>query len=182
MRLALMATALTDNRIFGLDVQTVVDTVITLIAIFALFLLLSYLLFKPARKLMQDRQAFIQGQLDEAAKVEEDARKNKELYEEKMAHIEAQAQEVLSESRKKAKMKESEIVGEAQDEAARIRARAEKEIELERNKVQTEMKHEMIEVATLMAGRFVEESLDAEKQEKLVDETLEKLGDEIWQN
>ena len=44
------------------------------------------------------------------------------------------------------------------------------------------MKHEMIEVATLMAGRFVEESLDAEKQEKLVDETLEKLGDEIWQN
>ena len=79
-------------------------------------------------------------------------------------------------------MKESEIVGEAQDEAARIRARAEKEIELERNKVQTEMKHEMIEVATLMAGRFVEESLDAEKQEKLVDETLEKLGDEIWQN
>lgn len=182
MQLALMATALTDNRIFGLDVQTVVDTVITLIAIFALFLLLSYLLFIPARKLMQDRQAFIQGQLDEAAKVEEDARKNKELYEGKITQIEVQAQEVLSESRKKAKMKESEIVSEAQDEAARIRARAEKEIELERNKAQTEMKQEMIEVAALMAGKLVEESLDAKKQKKLVDETLEKLGDEIWQN
>jgi len=41
-----------DPRIFGLDPQTLFDTCITLVAMLALFILLSYLLFNPARKLI----------------------------------------------------------------------------------------------------------------------------------
>ena len=44
-----------DNRIFGLDPQLLFDTAIGLIAMLVLFILLSYLLFNPARKLIQKR-------------------------------------------------------------------------------------------------------------------------------
>ena len=48
------------NRIFGLDPQLLADTAITLLAMLVLFILLSYLLFNPARKLIQKRKDFIQ--------------------------------------------------------------------------------------------------------------------------
>ena len=58
VKVALSGNALGDY-IFGLDPQLLVDALITIIAMFALFLLLSYLLFNPARNMLQKRQDFI---------------------------------------------------------------------------------------------------------------------------
>lgn len=178
----MLATQLYDNRIFGLDAQLVVDTVITLIAIFALFILLSYLLFKPARNLMNQRQQLIQGQLDEAAVTNQQAESMKAEYDSKLSGVQKETEKLLAEARKKALLKETEIVDEAKEEADRITARANKEIELEKSKAKDEVKQEIIEVASLMAAKFVEASMDEEKQAQLVDETLEKLGDGTWEN
>ena len=74
-----------DPRIFGLDAQTLFDTCITLIAMLILFILLSYLLFNPARKLIEKRKAYIKEQLDEAAEAKESALSMKEEYDNKLA-------------------------------------------------------------------------------------------------
>lgn len=73
------------DKILGLDPQLLVDTGITLIAMLVLFILLSYLLFNPARKLIQKRKDFIQGQLDEASKAQSDAMEMKAKYDEKLS-------------------------------------------------------------------------------------------------
>ena len=44
------------ERLFDLDLQLLSDSVLTLIAVFALFLILSYNLFNPARKMLEDRK------------------------------------------------------------------------------------------------------------------------------
>lgn len=41
---------------FNLDAQLLFDTVLLAVAVFFLFMLMSYLLFNPARKLLKDRQ------------------------------------------------------------------------------------------------------------------------------
>ena len=171
-----------DPRIFGLDPQLLFDTCITLVAMFALFLALSYLLFNPARKLIQKRKDLIQSQLDEAASVKQDAVTMKEEYDAKIAQVEDESAALLTEARKKAKARENEIVSEANEEAHRIIHRAEKEVALEKDKVRDEMKQEMVQVATIMAGKFVAESMDEETQAKLIDDTLKEMGDETWQN
>lgn len=170
------------NRIFGLDAQLVFDTCITLIAVFVLFLLMSYLLFKPARELIRKRQEYIKDQLDEAAQAQKVADDMKTEYDAKLQDVGQEAEEILTQARKKAKAKENEIVDEAKEEAFRITARAKKDIELEKARVKDEMKQEMVEVATAMAGRFVEETMDEKKQSELIDETLEKMGDTTWRN
>ena len=88
---------------------------------------------------------------------------------------------ILSEARKRAIKQEGVIVEEAKVEASRIIAQANKEAELEKNRVKDEVKQEIINVASVMASRFVEESMDAEKQSKLIDETLNEMGEGTWQ-
>ena len=168
------------DRIFGLDPQVVVDSLITLVAMFVLFLMLSYLLFNPARELMRKRQENIQKDMDTAAKEKEDAIQFKAEYDAKLKEVDKEAEEILADSRKKALKKENDIVGEAKEEANRILERASREIELEKSKVKDEVKQEMISVATAMAGKIVASSLDEEKQSQLIADTLEEMGDETW--
>ena len=170
------------NRIFGLDPQLLADTAITLLAMLVLFILLSYLLFNPARKLIQKRKDFIQSQLDDAAKAQADAKEMKSQYDERLSQVDAEAAELLAEARRKALDREKEIVDQAYEEAHQIKVRAEKEVELEKSRVRDEMKQEMVQVASAMAGRFVAASMDEDKQAQLIDETLKEMGDETWQN
>ena len=170
------------NRIFGLDAQLVVDTVILAISVFVLFLLLSYLLFNPARALLQKRRDKIQEEMEQSLKDKEKAMEFKEEYEAKLKSASLKVDEILSEGRKKAIAKENEIVNAAQEEAQRIRERANREIELEKNKLKDEVKQEMISVASAMAGKIIGQSIDESKQNQLVEETLNEIGDHTWQN
>ena len=163
-----------DPRIFGLDPQTLFDTCITLVAMLALFILLSYLLFNPARKLIQKRKDYIESQLSEAASAKDEALAMKKEYDDKLAKVDDESTELISQARQKA--------NEAGDEAHRILARAEKEVALEKDKVRDEMKQEMVQVASMMAGKLVSESISEEAQAKLIEETCNEMGDSTWQS
>ena len=168
------------DYIFGLDPQLLVDSAITILARFFVFLLLSYLLFNPARNLMEKRQEGIREQMETAAREKQDAIQFKAEYDEKIKNVQKETDEILSEARKKALKKESVMLEEAREEAAQIVARANREVELEKSKVKDEMKQEIINVATAMAGKIVASSLDESKQSQLLADTLEEMGDETW--
>jgi len=179
IRVALSGSALGDY-IFGLDPQLLVDALITMVAMFALFVLLSYLLFNPARNMLQKRQDFIKEQLDTAAREKEEAIKFKAEYDTKLKTVDKEAEEILSETRKKAIKKENAIINEAKEESARILERAGREVELEKSKVKDDIKKEIISVASVMAGKIVASSLDEKKQSQLIADTLKEMGDETW--
>lgn len=178
----LLADDALGNYIFGLDTTLLMDSAITMLAMFCMFLLLSYLLFNPARNLLQKRQDGIKEQMETAAKEKEDAIQFKAEYDAKLKNVEVEAEEILTETRKKALKKESDIIGEAREEAARVIDRANKEAELEKARVKDEVKQEMITVATAMAGKFIASSLDESKQSQLIADTLNEMGDETWLN
>lgn len=179
IKVALAGDALGDY-IFGLDPQLLVDAVITIIAMFALFLLLSYLLFNPARNLLEKRQNGIREQMETAAREKEDAIKFKAEYDEKLKGVAKESEEILAETRKKALKKENDIINEAKGEAARVLDRASREVELEKSKVKDEVKQEIISVATVMAGKIIAASLDEKEQSQLIADTLEEMGDKTW--
>jgi len=169
-----------DGRVFGLDLQLGFDVVLQAICILLLFLLLSYILFEPVKKILNDRQERIKNELASAAADMSEAGKLRADYESKLKDINKEADQILADARKKALKKEEEIVAEAKEEAARIIARANAEVELEKKKVKDEVKTEMIAVASVMAGKFITESVDAKKQAALIEETLKEMGDQTW--
>ena len=168
------------GRIFGLDAQLLFDILIQGLAVFLLFIFLSYILIEPVKKILADRQAKIQNDIASAEKDKEDAAKLKAEYDEKIKQADDEASEILSAARKKAIKNEENIVAEAKEEAVRIISRANQEAILEKNKVKDEVKQEIIGVATVMAGKFVEGSMDDAKQAALIDETLKEMGDDTW--
>lgn len=170
------------KRIFGLDAQTLFDTSITLVAMLVLFMLLSYLLFIPARNLISKRQELIAKDMADAEKNRTDAEALKIEYDSKLSNAHSEADEIMSSAKKRAKKQEADMVNEAKEEADRIMKRAHKEAELEKNKVQDEMKQEMIAVASLMAGKMITVSMDEASQNELVETTLKEMGEETWQN
>ena len=170
------------GRMFGLDAQLLFDVLVQGVAVFLLFIFLTYILIDPVRKVLEERQNKIKNDIDSAAKDKEEAAKLKAMYDEKIKGADAEADEILAVARKRAKKNEENIVAEAKEEAGRIIRMANQEAELEKNKVKDEVKQEIISVATVMAGKFVAGSLDDKAQEALIDETLKEMGDNTWLN
>ena len=168
------------ERLFDLDMQLVHDVILLAIAVFFLFLAMSYLLFNPVRKMLEDRKLKIRTELDDAATDKADAAALKAQYEEKLKNIDKEAEAILSEARQKALHNEAKIVEEAKEEAARIIARANEEALLEKKRVVDEMKQEMISVATAMASKVISANIDINIQNQLVDETIKEMGDSTW--
>ena len=112
------------DRLFNLDFQLIHDAVLLAIAIFVLFLALSYMLLNPVRKMLYDRQRKIQSDIDNAKGDKEKASAMKAEYEEKLKNAEKEAEAILSEARQKALKNEAHIIDEAKQEAARIIQRA----------------------------------------------------------
>lgn len=168
------------ERLFDLDFQLLADATLMIIAIFVLFLLLSYFLFNPARKMLQDRQNKIRNELDDAQSNMEQAARLKEEYETKLRDIDKEAEQILGDARRRALENENEIVAGAREEASRIMERARSEARLEKQKMADEVKQEMINIAAMMAGKAVAASINADIQDSLVDETLKEIGDNTW--
>lgn len=175
-----LATAEMEPRLFDLDLQLIADSVLMIIAVFTLFLIASHFLFNPVRDMMQNRQDRIKNELDTAAADMEKARALKDEYEAKLRDIDKEAEQILSDARKKALANENKIVTEAKEEASRIIERAGVEAELEKKKAADEVKREMVVLASLMAGKVVSAKIDTTVQDNLIEETLKEIGEGTW--
>lgn len=169
-------------RLFNLDAQLLFDSALLAISIFVLFLLLSYLLFNPARKLLKDRQDRINNDITSAEADKEAARALKAEYEAKLKDVNKEAEAILAEARQKAIRNQAKIVDEAKEEASRIIKRAQSEAELEKKHAMDDVKQEMIQIASMMAAKVVSASIDTQIQDTLVDETLKEMGESTWQS
>ena len=171
MKMILLTEGETMSRLFDLDWQLLADSCLMIIAIFVLFLALSYFLFNPARKFLNDRKEKIRGELEEAKTSQEKAAELKEQYEVKLKDIDKEAEDILSDARRRALQNEERIVAQAKEEAR-----------LEKQKMSDEIKQEIVSVASVMAGKLVGASIDTARQNSLIEETLKEMGEDTWQN
>lgn len=178
--MTILTGADTMSRLFDLDWQLLADASLMIIAIFFLFLFMSYFLFNPARAVLENRRNKIKTELEESEASKLEALALKEEYEARLAQIDKEAEEILSDARRKALENENEIIAAAKQEAARIKDRAHAEAELEKQKIADDVKREIITVASAMAGKIVAASMNTQIQEELIDETLKELGEETW--
>ena len=168
------------ERLFTLDAQFLFDTVVMALSMLVMFSLLSYFLFNPVRDMLEKRKQRVFEDHETAKREKEDAIAFKEEYDQKLKQVDKEAEAILSAARKKAMQNEAKIIADAKEESARIIARANAEIELEKKRALDDMKQEMITIASMMAEKVVAASIDTNVQESLIDETLKEMGEGTW--
>ena len=170
------------ERLFGLDAQLIFELCLTALAVFCLFMALSYILFNPVRDMLKKRQEMVQETKDTANREKEAALLLKAEYDEKMKNAVAEAEEILNVARKRALKNERAILEQAKEEAAAIIANANVQIELEKKKAMDDLKQEVVAIATMMASKVIAATMDEKLSNQLIEDTLKEMGDDTWQN
>lgn len=161
-----------------LDFTLLFQVVNTLI----LFGALTYVLFKPVKAMIEQRQNLISDQLDDAKEKNVEADTLIADYSGKIAAIEEQGRIMIHEASVKAENRGNEIIKAAEKEAELIKKRAEKEIEREKLKAVNELKEDIVSLSLLAASRILEKDIDQDQHKSLINQFLEEVGDTSWQN
>ena len=153
----------------------------------ALFILLNTLiiffvakkfLFVPVMKIIESRQQEIDDMYAQAQSAQDSAKALEEEYQAKLASAQETGDRLVKEAMERGKNREEEIIRQAAKEADAIREKASADIAREKKQAINDAKNEISSLAMEIAGKVVGESLDAARQEKLVDSFLEELGEQ----
>ncbi|HEU5035058.1 MAG TPA: F0F1 ATP synthase subunit B [Mycobacteriales bacterium] len=145
------------------------------------FLIILWILAKfvlpPLNKRLEERQAAIRQQFEDAEKAREEAEKAQREYAEALA----ETRKEISRLREEANAEKAQIIDEARTEARR---QAEELLEANRERLNTErqqillsLRNEIGELAFTLSEKIVRDSLrDEDRQRKLVDDFIAGVG------
>jgi len=129
---------------------------------FALFGMLLYFKAGPAlTKYLGNRHDSIKGALDEAAKLQEEAREKLAEYSKRIADADAEVAAVIEQIRNDAETERKLIVADAEQQAARMRKDAEARIETEFLAARRMLEREVVAKAAETAERILSEKASA---------------------
>jgi F-type H+-transporting ATPase subunit b len=136
-----------------------------------LFLILK----KPVKQALGDRISGIKEQLEDLEAKKSAAEKELAEYNEKLALLDKEAEDLITEYIKQGEDAKARILEEAAANAEKLEEQAKKNIEHEFNQAKVKLKKEIVEEALIKAETLIKEKISADDQEKLVDEYLEKV-------
>ncbi len=146
--------------------------------LFIQMLLIKKFLFKPVREMLEKRKAKADAQISDAIKAKEEAEAVKAEYEQNMQDAREKAQEILTTAQKTASAQSEAIIRDANEQAVQIKTKAERDIAQEKRKAVNEIKDEIGSIAMEIAGKVIEREVNVSDHEKLIDEFIEKVGEE----
>ncbi len=160
--------------------QTAVQVILHMVLVLVLFYLLGKILFKPIRKILEERKSAIASEYEKIETTSKEVEQLKIEYEAKLKDINKEADQILTHARKRAAERRDELIGEAKDEASLIMKRTELEIQREKAALKDDVKKEIITVATLMASKYISDTIDEETKVRLLDKTITDMGEDTW--
>lgn len=155
-----------------------INLIFTVINILVLFGGLWFVLFKPVRKILDERQAEANREYDEAKQKQAEADSLKEKYDASLAEIEANREKTMAETRQKAGNEYQRIIGNAEAQAKDITDRATIEAENQKKKILKSAEEEIADMVVEAAGKVAGTAGGADFDRALYDEFLsKKAGD-----
>jgi len=140
-----------------------------------LVLLLYRLLYKPVREFMDKRTAEIEGQIRSAEENQRAAEALRLELEQQAKESRQQARQIIDDATKRAEEVQARLIAEAKAEARAVLERAQREIQLEKEKAWAELKQQVGELSVLLASKVINETIDAAQHRRLIADTISQL-------
>jgi len=150
---------------------------ISLANLLIIFLVLKKLLFKPVKKVMDQRQAMVDEQFAAAAAAEEKARQDQADWEHKLQSADDEADARLKAADDTARRHSDRVIADARSKAEGILRQAEAEAQLERQKAQAGIRQEIVTVSAELAEKMLEREINPEDHRQMIESFLDEIGD-----
>ena len=135
------------------------------------------LLLEPVRKVIAQRKAKADSQIEEARQLRAEAEAMKAEYEANMRSARAEANQIVAAAQKTAAARSEEMLNEARTQAAALKQKAEADIAQERRKAVNEVKDEIGGMAIEIASKVVEREIREADHKALIDEFIQNVGE-----
>jgi F-type H+-transporting ATPase subunit b len=161
---------------FDINPGLMVWTVATFIV---LVLVLNKYAWKPLLKVLEDRESEVRRSLQEAERARAEAAELLKRNEQNLAKAEEEYRKIVRGGKALADKVKEEIVARAHQQAQRELEHAKDEIQRDVDAARQQLRGEVADLAIQAAGRILEETLDARKQKKIVDDFLNQLPNQL---
>ena len=165
-----------------MDTQALVTIVpstfiLTILNLFIQMFLMKKFLFKPIRRVLEERQKRADQNIRAAEQEKAEAEAVKAEYTKNMAQAREEAAGILERAKQDASQQADELLQSARSEAQALKAKAESDIRQAKKRALNEAKDEIGGLAMDIAGRVVEREIHEADHRALIDDFLQKVED-----
>jgi F-type H+-transporting ATPase subunit b len=143
------------------------------------FLILLFILgkfaYKPLMKVLDERRARVANDLETAEKTRVEAEALKEQYSKQLAEARTEATAIIDKANKAGQKVHDDFVAQAQAEKDQMMATAKQNIADEKDQAMTEVRTQVIALATEIAAKVVDQKLNSAADQELVAKTADSV-------
>ena len=143
------------------------------------FLILLFILakfaYKPLMKVLDERRARVANDLETAEKTRVEAEALKEQYSKQLAEARTEATAIIDKANKAGQKVHDDYVAQAQAEKDQMMAAAKQNITNEKDQAMTDVRAQVIALATEIAGKVVDQKLNSAADQELVAKTADSV-------
>ena len=161
-------------ELISLNIWHIIATIANLLL---LALIIKKLLFKPVKKMIDDRQKEIDSLYEDADSAKKEAKEMEEQYKARLADARQERDEILRDAVARAQQREKEILDQARVDADSMREKARTDIAQERKKALNEIKNDISGIAIDIATKVTEREIDEKQHKALIEDFIQKMGD-----
>jgi F-type H+-transporting ATPase subunit b len=141
-----------------------------------IFGIVYYFARKPIKNMLKQRAELIEKSINEAQEAKEAAQKALQEAQTRLQTKDKEIEEIMSVSKQAGEQERQRIIEESERLKERIFEQAKVNIEYELKSAKEAIKAEAVEIAMELAEKKIKEKLTKEEQEKLLQESLTKIG------
>lgn len=151
---------------------------IALLNLVILFFIVKKFLYGPVKNMLNKRREEIDNRYSDAETAKQSAICKENELNKRLAGAETEAEEIVKDAAKTAKIRESKIIDDAKAEAENIIRQAKAEAELEKKRADAAIKSQIVDVSTALSEKMLEREINADDHKALIDSFIEKIGED----
>ena len=163
----------------GINLPGLVTHIISFLVLLAI---LRLFLYKPIVNMLDQRSQRIRESLEAAERAREESAQSQEEVQAQLEAARAEGQQLIASAREVADRFREEETAKVRQEIESERARAEANIQRERDAAIEQLRSEFADLAITAAERVVERSLDEQAHQDIIDRVLEESDSRISRN
>ena len=155
----------------GINLPSLIAFIINFVILFGL---LTFFLYKPVTRMLDQRSAKIKEGIEYAERMKEESARAEETVKAQIEVGRKEGQAIIAQASQVGERVKEEARQEARKEAEVLIVKARSEIDREREESIDQLRKEFVDLAILAAEKVINESLDRKAHQRLIEEVLEE--------